>query len=523
MRPNVYKSQPRRSYPVRLLRALLSAIIPGLGQLVAGVWRRAIFPLAVFVAVTGAAVYVYTRGYDAILTWAVQPKVLLALIWVDAAILLVRLYAVVDAWLAAKGGAEKAPPSSTARRTFAGLGLALILLFTVAPHAAAGYYTFIYRDALTSVFAGETSTTQVASGTTATLSGSLSTATTATTAGTTTSGSAGSTTVPTTAPSTTTSNTDFSDWGSQGRMTILLIGTDAGYARTGARSDSMNVATIDLKTGQVAMFGLPRNTGNTPLGPKTAAALKGNGLVKTVNGKKVWGDLLNSLYTAASTHPELAPNGDPGAEAVRETASLILGIPIDYYAVVNMMGLVDMVDAVGGVSVKIPKTLHITYAPLNAGESKKSYVFNAGVNHLDGLQALAFARDRADSDDYVRMGRQRCVIMAMLYQNSVGRLTLRFPMIASALKKSVKTDIPVDRLPDLLKVRGKVEAGSMITVGFAPPDWTSGYSNGMNVLDTSKIHEAVRTILTAPDRWVAQHPAVVTEGSTVSSACWTLK
>ncbi len=55
-------------------------------------------------------------------------------------------------------------------------------------------------------------------------------------------------------------------------MTILLIGTDAGYGRTGARSDSMNIATMDIKTGRVAMFGLPRNTGNTPLGAKTAAA-----------------------------------------------------------------------------------------------------------------------------------------------------------------------------------------------------------------------------------------------------------
>ena len=92
-----------------------------------------------------------------------------------------------------------------------------------------------------------------------------------------------------------------------------------------------------------------------------------------------------------------------------------------------MMGLVDMVDALGGIDVNLKKALHITYHSLAEGEPKKSYTFNVGVNHLDGLEALAYARDRSDSDDYVRMGRQRCVIMAMLYQNSVAKLTLQIP------------------------------------------------------------------------------------------------
>ncbi len=301
------------------------------------------------------------------------------------------------------------------------------------------------------------------------------------------------------------------DWGSDGRMTILLIGTDAGFGRSGARSDSMNVVSLDIKTGRVAMFGLPRNTGNTPLGPKTSKALK----------KKTYSDLLNSLYTAGLAHPEIAEDGgDPGAEAVMETASLILGITIDYYAVVNMMGLVDMVDALGGIQIKLKSALHITYAPLNEGEEKKSYVFNVGVNKLDGLEALAYARDRSDSDDYVRMGRQRCVIMAMLYQNSVSKLTLRFPKIASALEKSVKTNIPLDTLPDLIKLRSKVKTSDMITVGFTPPDWISGYVNGTNVLDFPKVKAAVKTILNDPDQWIADHPAVATSGG--ASDCWTL-
>jgi LCP family protein required for cell wall assembly len=272
----------------------------------------------------------------------------------------------------------------------------------------------------------------------------------------------------------------------------------------------MNVASIDLETGDVAIFGLPRNTGDTPLGKKTAAAL----------GIKTYPEMLNSLYTAASKHPEIAPDGgDPGAEAVMETASLILGIPIDYYAVVNMLGLVDMVDALGGIDVNLNKALHITYAPLAAGQPKKSYTFNVGVNHLDGLGALAYARDRSDSDDYVRMGRQRCVIMAMLYQNGVSKLTLRFPKIAAALEKNVATNVPLSALPGLIKLRSKVKTNEMIAIGFTPPDWVADYSaKGYNVLDFAKVKAAVKAVLDDPAAWVAAHPAATTNGG--SSDCW---
>jgi LCP family protein required for cell wall assembly len=495
MRPTVYTSRSRDSYPGRLLRALYSAIIPGVGQLVAGVRRRGLILLTIFVAVTLAAIIVaLTQGFDGIVTWAVQPKILLTLLWIDIIIMLIRMFAVIDAWMTAKRGTLKPARPSGPGILLTGVGLVLILAFVIVPHAVAGYYTVVSHNLLTTVFAdgdGKTTTTQKTSNTTG--------------------GTGSNTTGGSETSSTSTTAAEALDWGSDGRMTILLIGTDAGYGHSGARSDSMNVVSLDVKTGRVAMFGLPRNTGNTPLGPKTAKALK----------KTVFPDMLNGLYTAGLAHPEIAEDGgDPGAEAVMETAGLILGVTIDYYAVVNMMGLVDMVDALGGITVNLKTALHITYAPLNEGEEKKSYVFEVGVNKLDGLEALAYARDRSDSDDYVRMGRQRCVIMAMLYQNSVSKLTLRFPKIATALEKNVKTNIPLDALPDLIKLRGKVKTSNMITVGFTPPDWISGYTDKRyNILDFPKVKAAVKTILNDPDKWITDHPVVNTGGGSASD-CW---
>ena len=111
MRPTVYTSRPRDSYPARLLRALYSAIIPGVGQLVAGVRRRGFILLAIFLLVSAVGAVILTRGTDAILTWVVQPKVLLALLWVNIVIMLVRMYAVIDAWMTGEGGHPEACPS----------------------------------------------------------------------------------------------------------------------------------------------------------------------------------------------------------------------------------------------------------------------------------------------------------------------------------------------------------------------------------------------------------------------------
>ena len=165
----------------------------------------------------------------------------------------------------------------------------------------------------------------------------------------------------------------------------------------------MNIATVDLKTGNVAMFGLPRNTASTPLGKKTATAL----------GMKTFPDILNACTPPArSIRRSLPDGGEPGAEAVRETASLILGIPIDYYAVVNMMGLVDMVNAFGGVDINLKTALHITYAPLDAGEQKTSYVFNVGVNHLERSRRPWPSRATAPTATTTpAWARQRCVLM----------------------------------------------------------------------------------------------------------------
>ncbi len=228
----------------------------------------------------------------------------------------------------------------------------------------------------------------------------------------------------------------------------MLLGTDAGWGRSGARADTVMVATVDLKTGAVAIFGIPRNTGSVALSGRAAEAL----------GTDVYTDLISSLYFDAQNHPELAVHeGDAGAQVMRDAVSDILGIPIDYYAVVDLNGFIDLVNAFDGVTLNVRERIWVRMASFTKGEDARVYDIQPGIRHLDGWEALAFARSRTGSDDYHRMQRQRCVVLALLYQNGVTDLALRFPDIAGAIKDNLKTDIPIDSLAELIKVRAKVQ------------------------------------------------------------------
>ena len=151
---------------------------------------------------------------------------------------------------------------------------------------------------------------------------------------------------------------------------------------------------------------------------------------------KVWRNWLTELYNTARLHPELAPEGgDPGAVTMRDTISLILGIPIDYYAQVNMLGFVNLVDIMGGVDVYFEKPLRCSISPPTEEEETLVYKFKRGVNHLDGRMALAYSRTRIESSDYVRMGRQRCVIAALIDQTSMRELVWNFPAIMGVIQE----------------------------------------------------------------------------------------
>ena len=206
------------------------------------------------------------------------------------------------------------------------------------------------------------------------------------------------------------------------RLNILLVGSDAGPDRTGARTDTMMVASIDTRTGRTTLFGLPRNIGYAQFPAGIADGREVPQGLPRPRPTRTSGDyLLNAVYAWGHQHPERAdrPPPRPGPEPAAPDGRATCSARLDYYVEVNMAGFASIIDALGGVTVDVgPEPLAHRRRPARRAARPAQRLRAPGVQHLDGDQALAFARSRTRLRDYARMGRQRCLLQSILQQKS---------------------------------------------------------------------------------------------------------
>ncbi len=245
-----------------------------------------------------------------------------------------------------------------------------------------------------------------------------------------------------------------------GRYNILLLGGDADPDHIGLRPDSISVVSIDATTGQVSMVGIPRNLQDVQFA-------KGSPLWSAFPDGYDCGDdcLVNALYTYGEDHPELYPDAvkqksRPGIEATEDAVEGVLGITIQYYVLIDMVGFVDLIDALGGIDVDSTGRYPFGGGVNAAGQpvGVKRWI-EPGPQHMDGITALWYARARHGTSDYDRMARQRQVEEAVLKQVDPQNLLLRFQAVAKASAALATTDIPqpmLSRFVDLgMKARGQ--------------------------------------------------------------------
>jgi LCP family protein required for cell wall assembly len=444
-------SRERRQSP--LVAALLSCLVPGAGQLYLGERRRAAAMLTVTALCLAVAVGLWSDP-TAVSRMLVQPRALLALLVADLGLLLFRVVAVLDAYLLGTRDQRRTAAVASRWRRGAAAGLVAVVALTAAPHAAAAYYDLEAHDLLTSVFASEDPQWQARDHDRHQSGNGLVTA------------------IP-------------------GRVTVLLIGGDAGPGRRGLRTDTMIVASYELATGKVTLFGLPRNMVQMPLPDGPAADFFGE--------CRCFPRLLNELYAfAEDERPDLFPHSRrPGIAAVAGAAEALLGLPIDHYALVDLLGFVDLVDALGGVTVNNLKPLRIEIDRLGREGSRPAFEIQPGRRHLNGFTALAYSRSRETTSDYDRMQRQRCVIGSLARQTEPTELLAAFPKLVRVLKQTVATDIPASRLPGLIEATGDNPV-KVATIGFTPPTYNRGWSSGYPIPDVPKIQRAVHRLISPP-------------------------
>jgi polyisoprenyl-teichoic acid--peptidoglycan teichoic acid transferase len=247
----------------------------------------------------------------------------------------------------------------------------------------------------------------------------------------------------------------------QGRYNILLLGGDSGAGRVGTRPDSIQLASIDARTGRTVLFGFSRETENIRFRPGSVMA----GLLP-----RGWtcGDecLLNGLYTWAQDHADRFPAGtdDPGVLATTEAVESLSGLEVQYHVLVDLQGFRGLVDAVGGLTITVQRR-----TPIGGGKTAVSEYIEPGRQTLDGYHALWYARSRTGSTNYERMARQRCVITALIAQLDPRTLVVELADLVRATAGVVRTDIPRDELPALADLAVRTKSQKLTSVNFVPP------------------------------------------------------
>lgn len=244
----------------------------------------------------------------------------------------------------------------------------------------------------------------------------------------------------------------------EGRYNVLLMGTDSGKDRVGMRPDSMNVASIDAETGKAVIIGLPRNLENVPF-PRGSVMRK-----QFPNGFDCDGCYLNAVNTWANDHADLFDSREPGIDATMGAIEEITGLKLNYYVLVNMKGFSRLIDAVGGVRLNVRERTAIG----GIGSPIRGYI-EAGDQKLSGDQALWYARSRVENDDWSRMGRQKCVMNAMVRQLNPQKVLMNMQDIATSSSAMLHTSIPRQDLNVFMDLALKTRSQPIASVSLVPP------------------------------------------------------
>lgn len=449
-------------------------MIPGWGQAYTG-RQMVAYPLFVIDLILMASLVLVVARFqiEALRMW-VSPESLLALMVFNAVLLIYRTLAVSGAYTAA-------PVRDTGAAMAGRMVVASALL--VVPHLGFGYLAWIQYDLITTVFAppvaADATTTTPPSPTTSSPGSSTTVALTTTTL------------VPTI-------------WDGVERLNIALLGSDMrpdqedldpgsrGYL--GHRTDIMIVVSINPSPPyDVALLPVPRFLSNFEMP-------EGYGVPPSLDD---WDWIGHVWRRAEDIAPELYPGpGRPGENAVKTALGGLFDIPIHYYALITVGGFIDLVDALGGVTIDVPRRIvdrnYDTADDQNAA-TRTTMVIEEGRQLLDGYHALAYARIRSQSHEFARMHRQRCVMSALIEQSNPLTLVLNFEQIASAIKDNVLTDIPQDRLVDFVDMLPNLDTENFTTLPIDTSYEIDAPVSGIRYYDLGRIRADAQLLLNDPE------------------------
>jgi polyisoprenyl-teichoic acid--peptidoglycan teichoic acid transferase len=411
--------QPRHHRP--WLAAVLSFLVPGAGQAYAGQRRAAaIFALPIIVLV-GLVALVLVGPLELPRNAILSTRFLIAVLVLNALVLAWRSGAIAHA------GLVIGPPGERRRRRTLGT-VGALLVAAVAMHAWVGVVVVQLEGTLSEVFGGT---------------------------------DPGRNPDPSEPPAPSREPgqpepTPFPRWDGTERLNILLLGTDAAPGREAILTDVILLVSIDPVDETAVMVSVPRDTGFVPLGDRS------------VYDDALYPDKVNSLMATAAADPaawcpDLADDPDRcGLRTVETSVGLYLGVEIHHYALVDMAGFAELIDALGGLELCLPGRLVDPEfdGSLENEVVTEALVLPAGCHLYDGLDALAYSRsrkgwiempdgERVPQSDFTRSDRQQQLLLALRDELAQADTLIELPGVLAAIARAVSTDFPRDRAGEL--------------------------------------------------------------------------
>ena len=442
------------------LAALLSFVWPGLGQFYAGRRRQAALFAAPALLVLLIVLYEARQGLSVFVARFVDPSFAWVALLIILALGALRVASVAHAYVSVGRGASRSGKSRRNEKAIVGVLIAVI----VATHGAGGALAYMDYSAFSQIFGG--SDLPADDGGLAASEGPPDTPPPDIYAsGSPPPASFGPTVTPTPLVG--------------GRVTILLTGVDSFPTRGEHLYDSIMVVSLDKATNKVAMLSVPRDSAMFPL-------YSGGTVGPTIR--------INALATYIQHGWIKSP--DDGFTAFVKEIGYLVGLPIDYYAAMDLAGFMKMIDLVGGIDIVNSSAINDpSYDWLN-GKALGFYL-TAGAHHLNGKNALAYVRSRhgVNNSDYMRESRQQQVLVALEHKMASPDMVIQLPTIMQTLGSAVRTTFPPGEVADMVAFGDQIPSSNITQVVLGPPYSDTGLG--------AKFHIAISTTCLRLDKIAA--------------------
>ncbi|MFJ5623503.1 LCP family protein [Peribacillus loiseleuriae] len=237
---------------------------------------------------------------------------------------------------------------------------------------------------------------------------------------------------------------------------ILFIGVDDSEKRDykeSARSDALILATFNKKEKSIKLVSIPRDS--YVYVPK------------------------KDRYTKI-THA----HAYGGPQVTVDTVEHLLDIPVDYYVRMNFYAFIDVVDALGGIEVDVP----YEFKEQDSHDSAEAIHLKAGLQNLDGEEALALARTRKKDSDLFRGQRQQEILQAIIKKAATVRAVTKYPDIIEAVGDNMKTNLTFSEMKTFIEY---ATSGDSLNIENLQLEGMDGRENGAYVfkLDEEKLKQ----------------------------------